>query len=179
MKYMKMSVAVILAGLMITGCKKDDHDHSEEELITTVKVTLTAEGSTPQTFTWKDVDGPGGNAPQISEIILAPNKTYSCQLEFLDESKTPAEDITAEIVAEADEHEIYFQPNGVNVAVSNLNKDSKNLPLGTTSTWTTTGASNGSLKITLKHKPGIKAAGDPVTKGETDIEVSFTTKVQQ
>jgi hypothetical protein len=50
--------------------------------------------------------------------------------------------------------------------------------LGTTSTWTTTGVSNGTVKITLKHKPGIKAAGDPVSKGETDIEVSFTTKVQ-
>ncbi len=178
MKYMKVSVCVLLAGLMITGCKKEKGGENEEELITTVKVTLTAQGAAPQTFTWKDVDGPGGNAPQISEIILAPNKTYSCQLEFLDESKTPVEDITAEIVAEADEHEIYYEPAGVNVAVSNLNKDSKNLPLGTTSTWTTTGAGNGSVKITLKHKPGIKAAGDLVTKGETDIEVSFTTKVQ-
>ncbi len=178
MNYMKMSVAVLLAGLMITGCKKEKGGENEEELITTVKVTLTAQGAAPQSFTWKDVDGPGGNAPQISEIILAPNKTYSCQVEFLDESKTPAEDITAEVVAEADEHEVYYQPTGVNVAVSNLNKDSKNLPLGTISTWTTTGASNGSVKITLKHKPGIKAAGDPVTKGETDIEVSFTTKVQ-
>jgi len=179
MKYMKISVCVLLAGLMITGCKKDKGDENEEELITTVKVTLTAQGGTPQTFTWKDVDGPGGQAPQISEIILAPNKTYACQLEFLDESKTPAEDITAEVVAEADEHEVYYEPTGVNVSVSNLNKDSKNLPLGTTSTWTTTGGSNGSVKITLKHKPGIKAAGDPVTKGESDIEVSFTTKVQQ
>jgi hypothetical protein len=163
---------------MITGCKKEKGGENEEELITTIKVTLTAQGSTPQIFTWKDVDGPGGNAPQISEIVLAPNKTYACQLEFLDESKTPSEDITAEVLAEAVDHEIYYEPAGVNVAVSNLNKDSKNLPLGTTSTWTTTGVSNGSVKITLKHKPGIKAAGDPVTKGETDIEVSFTTKVQ-
>ena len=178
MKYMKISACVLLAGLMITGCKKEKGGENEEELITTIKVTLTAQGSTPQIFTWKDVDGPGGNAPQISEIVLAPNKTYACQLEFLDESKTPAEDITAEIVSEAVDHEIYYEPAGVNVAVSNLNKDSKNLPLGTTSTWTTTGVSNGSVKITLKHKPGIKAAGDPVTKGETDIEVSFTTKVQ-
>ena len=178
MKYTKISVCILLAGLMIAGCKKEKGDENEEELITTVKVIFTAQGSTPQTFTWKDVDGPGGNAPQISEIVLAPNKTYACQLEFLDESKTPAEDITAEIVAEADEHEIYYEPAGVNVAVSNLNKDSKNLPLGTTSTWTTTGVSNGSVKITLKHKPGIIAAGDLVSKGETDIEVSFTTKVQ-
>jgi len=178
MKYMKMSVAVLLAGLMITGCKKEKGGENEEELITTVKVTLTAQGAAPQSFTWKDVDGPGGNAPQISEIILAPNKTYSCQVEFLDESKTPAEDITAEVVAEADEHEIFYESTNQNLSVSNLNKDSKNLPLGTTSTWTTTGAGNGSVKITLKHKPGIKAAGDLVTKGETDIEVSFTTKVQ-
>lgn len=177
MKYMKISFAVILAGLMITGCKKEK-DVNEEELITTVKVTLTAQGSAPEYFIWKDVDGPGGNAPQVSEIVLAANKTYSCQLEFLDESKTPEEDITAEVVAEADDHEIYYEASGVNVAVSNLNKDSKDLPLGTSSTWITTGASNGTVKITLKHKPGIKAAGDPVTKGESDVEVTFATKVQ-
>jgi hypothetical protein len=34
------------------------------------------------------------------------------------------------------------------------------------------------MKITLKHKPGAKAGGDPVTKGETDIEVVFPVKIQ-
>jgi hypothetical protein len=30
----------------------------------------------------------------------------------------------------------------------------------------------------LKHKPGSKATGDLVSKGETDIEVNFTAQVQ-
>jgi hypothetical protein len=29
------------------------------------------------------------------------------------------------------------------------------------------------VKIVLKHKPDAKAAGDPVSKGETDIELDF------
>ena len=179
MKYMQLFALVVIAGAVLVGCKKKKNDANEEELITTVKVILTEVGTTtPLTFTWKDVDGPGGNAPEIDQISLMAGKTYNCQLQFLDESKTPAEDITAEIVAEGIEHQIYYQPSGVNITVSGLNNDTGGLPLGTTSTWTTTTNSTGTLKLTLKHKPdGIKAAGDPVTKGETDVEVTFAARV--
>jgi hypothetical protein len=34
------------------------------------------------------------------------------------------------------------------------------------------------MKITLKHKPGAKIAGDPVTKGETDVEVEFNVRLK-
>lgn len=179
MKYMQLFALVVIAGAVLVGCKKKKGAENEEELITTVKVILTEAGTTtPLTFTWKDVDGPGGNAPVIDQISLMAGKTYNCQLQFLDESKTPAEDITAEIVTEGTEHQIYYQPSGVNITVSGLNNDSGGLPLGTTSNWTTTTNSNGTLKLTLKHKPdGIKAAGDPVTKGETDVEITFTARV--
>lgn len=179
-KHIKLFAVVMLSGLVIAGCKKkDDDEDDEEENITTVKVTLTpVTAGSVQTYTWKDVDGPGGNAPVIEQITLLPNIPYTCVLQFLDESKTPAEDITTEIAAEANDHQVYFQTTGVLVNVTNLNNDGSGLPLGITSLWSNTGVSNGNIKITLKHKPGQKAAGDPVTKGETDVEVTFPVRVQ-
>jgi hypothetical protein len=180
-KHIKLFAVVMLSGLVIAGCKKkdDDGNDDEEENITTVKVTLTpVTGGSAQTYTWKDVDGPGGNAPVIDQITLLPSIPYNCSIQFLDESKTPAEDKTSEIVSEANDHQIYYAATGVLVNVGNLNNDGNALPLGTTSIWTNTGLSNGSMKITLKHKPGQKASGDPVTKGETDVEVTFPTRVQ-
>jgi hypothetical protein len=66
----------------------------------------------------------------------------------------------------------------VAINVSNLNTDSKGLPLGLSSTWQSGATGTGKMKITLKHKPGTKAAGDPVTKGETDVEVEFNVRVK-
>ncbi len=179
LKHLHLLAVILLSGIVITSCKKkDDKNDDEEENITTVKVVLTpVSGGTPQTFTWKDIDGPGGNAPVIDQINLIPSFAYQCILQFLDESKTPAEDKTGEIVSEADDHQVYFEPTG-NLTVNNLNNDSRGLPLGTSSAWLTGAAGTGSIKITLKHKPGQKASGDPVTKGETDIEVTMPVRIQ-
>ena len=179
MKHVKFLAVVMLGGLILAGCKKENKDDHEEELITTVKVTLTpVAGGTSQTFSWSDPDGIGGNQPTIQQITLAPSIVYNCSLQFLDESKSPAKDITPEIVAEGNEHQVYYEPASGILTVNNLNVDAGGLPLGTTSRWTTGAAATGTLKITLKHKPGIKAAGDLVTKGETDIEVTFPVRIQ-
>jgi hypothetical protein len=179
LKHIQLFAVVVLAGLIITSCKKKEDDVEEEENITTVKVTLTpVTGGTAQTFTWKDVDGPGGNAPVIDQIVLAASIPSTCSLQFLDESKTPAADITPEIIAEGKDHQVYYEATGVSVTVNTLNTDANGLPLGNTSFWGNSGTGTGSMKITLKHKPGTKAAGDPVTKGETDIEVVFPVKIQ-
>lgn len=180
MKHMKLFSVVMFTALIIAGCKKKDKDDNEEENITTVKVTLTpASGGSAQTYTWKDVDGPGGNAPSIDQITInAGSIPYTCSLQFLDESKSPAENKTTEVLSEAVDHQVYYEPNGATVTITSLNTDGNGLPLGTTSLWVNPAVSNGSIKITLKHKPGVKAAGDAVTKGETDVEVTFPLKIQ-
>lgn len=175
-----LNAVLLFAGLgMMASCKKDDHDHDESELITTVRVTTTELGATARTFTFKDADGPGGLAPTVFDsILLNANKNHSVSLQFLNESVSPAEDITAEVLKEAVDHQVYFTPTGVNITVSNLDNDSKGLPLGLTSTWITGAVGTGRLKITLKHKPGSKAVGDPVTKGETDVEIDFPVRLR-
>lgn len=175
--------SVLLAGAVLTGCKKDDKaPENEEELITTVKLTFVEVGNTSNTstFTFKDADGPGGAAPTVNQQInLAPNKQYNCTIAVLNESKTPAEDITAEIIAEANDHQFYYTPNGVNITINGLNNDPLGRPLGVTSVWTTGAAgAAGTVKVTLKHKPGTKGTSDPVTLGETDIEIDFAARVQ-
>ena len=181
MKHMKLFAVVMLSGLILAGCKKKNTgEENEEELITTVKLTLTpAGGGSALVYSWKDADGVGGNAPVIQTITLAPSKIYNCSVQFLNESVTPAEDITPEVVNEGTDHQVYYAVSGgANLTVSGLNTDAGGLPLGTTASFTTAAASTGSLKITLKHKPGVKAAGDLVTKGETDVEVDMPVVIQ-
>ena len=175
------------AMLTITACEKDDHDHehNEEEVITTVQLNFVpVGGGNTLTYKFDDPDGDGGAAPTKDQIVLAANKTYNVTLLLLNKTVNPAADITAEIAAEADAHRFYFQPSGgANIAVSNLNNDAGGIPLGITSTWTTTAAASGTMKVTLRHyggNPPNKEAGDPVnsSKSATDVEVEFNTTVQ-
>lgn len=180
----KQSAILVACSLMLfSACKKETTEENAEELITTLKVVLTEQGSgAVTTFQFKDPDGDAGNPPTtFDEIILKPNKTYTCALEVLNESVSPSESLNAEILAESIDHQFYYTPAGANVTITNLNNDSNGLPLGLTSTWTTGAASTGKIQIVLKHKPGVKASGDPVTKGDTDIELpsgGFVVKVQ-
>lgn len=184
MKKVQSLVVLIMGFVLISSCKKDPVvDPNENELITTVRVSLVDKSggsTTPVVFEFKDLDGEGGAAPsKFDEIVLTKGKSYDCTLTILNESVSPAADITKEIVAEAVDHQFYFAASDGLVTVTNLNNDSKGLPLGTTSTWTTGALTGtGTFRITLKHKPGTKAAGDLVTVGETDIALDFRLKVQ-
>lgn len=179
--------ALMIAFLLIAGfvsCKKEKIDPNEGELITTLRLKFTnqlAGSAVPLVYEFKDLDGDGGAAPvKFDSIILGKNIPYICEISVLNESVSPADDITKEIVAEADDHQFYFTPSpGALVTVSQLNTDSKQLPLGTTSFWSTAfNAGRGTINVTLKHKPGTKAANDPISKGDTDISIDFKLIIQ-
>jgi YD repeat-containing protein len=181
LKKHKLMLLLSLFGFIMASCDKDDAPpDDEQELITTVKLTFTNTASTAEvvTATWRDTDGPGGAAPVITGLFLKPNTSYNGRVEFLDESNpNNTADITEEVEQEGEDHQVYYTATG-NLTVSNLNNDSKGLPLGTRATFTTTAAGIGTLKVVLKHKPGSKAAGDQETKGETDVEVIFPVQIQ-
>ncbi len=170
-----------MLSVMVISCGKDETTpDGDGELITTHRVSMTESGSTgSQVFTFRDVDGPGGQNPSaFDSIIVNANRSYSVSLQFLNESVSPAEDITTEVVDEANDHQVYYEPAGVVINVLGPNLDGVGLPLGTTSTWNAGAIGTGRMKITLKHKPGTKAAGDPVSKGETDVEVEFPVRLK-
>lgn len=187
MKTTTIKTAALIATVIsfaTVSCKKEkpEQEHNDNEMITTVELQFTEQGtSTPFTFKWQDLDGDGGNAPIIDEIKLAPNKVYNVSLKLWDNTKTPAENITEEVAEEGADHRFYYTPSGPNIAVSNLNNDSNGVPLGITSTWTTTGAAEGTIGVVLRHySQGGKEAGDPVnsSKSSTDVDVSFNTVVE-
>jgi hypothetical protein len=189
-QFLKLTMSMLLTGALFASCKKDDPvEANEEEVITTMRLTFApVGGGATLTYQLDDPDGPGGTAPTLDEIVLAPSKTYNVAIQILNKTKTPVEDITPEIRGEADAHRFYYEAAaGLNVTVGSLDNDANGAPLGLTSTWTTGAVSTGKLNITLRHyggNPPGKLASDPEnsTKSETDISTrdfgGFTVKVQ-
>ncbi|MEI7583895.1 hypothetical protein [Runella sp.] len=185
MKQLPTKVPLFLAILLfIGGCgKKEQPTPAEEnELITTVRLKFTENGTTnTQTFQWKDLDGDGGNAPTITSIVLRASRTYKLDVEFLDESSTPAVNKTADIQSEADKHLIAFTPIPSSLFTYTAgDKDSRNFPLGLTGTVITSFTNMGTLRVQLRHQPPIN--GQPVkngtiTPGSDDVNVTFSITV--
>lgn len=182
-KNLMMLLFAVLA-LFMNSCKKETIDPNQSELITTVRLKLTntlSSSINPLVYEFKDLDGEGGAAPvKFDDIVLQKNIPYICEVTVLNESVSPADNITAEIKAEANDHQFYFVPSSSNLlSVSNYDTDTQGLPLGLSSFWVTgVNAGNGTVKVVLKHKPGTKAANDLINKGETDIELDFKLIIQ-
>lgn len=180
----KSLFAVSLLAVLVTSCKKDkdhdDHEH-DHEVIGTVNLKFTKVGSTTvQTFTWKDLDGDGGNAPVVNEIELDENAVYNVTMELLD---IHGHDLTHDIEDhESDHHRFYYAATvtGGAITFSDFDKDEDGISLGLKSKWTTTGHSEGTVKITLRHyQNDNKAEGDLVnsSKSSTDAELVFPIHV--
>ncbi|HLP18717.1 MAG TPA: hypothetical protein VK174_00375 [Chitinophagales bacterium] len=165
------------------SCKPDTNtcDNCEVELITSAYVSLTdsATGAVSH-FAFRDLDGDGANAPvQFDTIQLSANHTYNATLLVLDESKTPADTISNEILEEANDHQFFYHTHDVTVNFAYVDFDSNTpaLPIGLQTKWyvgSTTG--NGNVHIELKHQPGIKDGNEAT--GDTDLSVEFSTRVQ-
>lgn len=176
---------IIFLFIMMGSCKKDPIvDPNEGELITTVKLKLTdlqIGSNAVSEFVFQDLDGEGGVAPQkFDEILLSKGRNYKCEIELLNESTTPVDQVTAEVLKEAADHQVYFISNPsslVNIVYGD--KDSNNLPIGITSYWSTSlMPGSGTINITLKHKPGFKKLDDLVSVGDTDVSIDFKIKIQ-
>ena len=160
------------------SCEKDDDNDpdNEQELITTVALKFTGGGQTV-TFTAVDKDGDGGAAPVIQNINLKANTDYTLSVSFLDESKTPSEDITTEVKAESKDHLICFAATGAMVSPLASDKDTAGKTLGLESAFKTGAAGAGTLKVTLKHEAD-KSNANACGTGETDAEATFNVTVQ-
>lgn len=174
------SIIIIVVGLCLSACpkKSDPAPKNEEEVITTLTYTLKPKSGDNVVFKFTDKDGDGGNAPVIVNDTLKANTVYTGTFELLNEQASPAEDVTKEINEEADEHQFFFEINSDSLTVAYDDKDANGKPVGLKSILTTKGKANGTLKITLRHKPNKSAAGVSDGKitnagGDTDIETSF------
>lgn len=179
---------MLLLTALLLSCKKDEPGASgppanEEELITTVRLYFHSVGGTEQKhWTYRDIDGPGGNAPVIEADTLSADSLYHVEIDVLDESASPADTITLEIEGEGDAHQFFFQPTGVNITVAYDDADANGRPIGLRTLWTVGSAAAGSMLITLRHEPdktapGVSAGDISNAGGETDIATEFTPVV--
>ena len=183
MKTMKTSAFYALLTLAMLGCSDDDTTPeiiNEDELITTVILTLTPDSGDQVVLTTIDLDGDGPDEP-VTTVVgnFSENTQYQGAVQFLNETEDPAEDITQEVIEEADEHQVFYTTtDGLNIQTTYEDQDSQGNPLGVQITLSTGAASEGSLTVTLRHEPvkpndGLESAG-----GETDISTSFDVSIQ-
>ena len=174
--------------LTLAACDDDDGPvdpgAGEEEVITTVRVSLTAPDGSTAELTFVDPDGDGGTAPAITGDTLAANTEYDVTLTFLNETETPAEDITEEIAEEGEEHQIFFLASaGLALTVTATDRDGDGRPVGLEAEAVAAGASSGTLRVVLRHEPDKDAegvAGGDIANagGETDVEVDFPVVIR-
>lgn len=176
----------------LAGCKKEKKETpnsnqppNEEELITTVRAYFvhSVAGDTAE-FSWVDLDGDGGNAPVITGDTLQAGSSYAVRLLLLNESESPADTISNEVAAEAEEHQFFFSASGGALGwISYADADANGMPIGLASAWATAAPGSGEITIILRHEPNKSAAGvsaGDITNagGETDIEVAIPYVVQ-
>jgi hypothetical protein len=101
----------------------------------------------------------------------------------LNETETPAGDITAEVKGEGEEHQLFFQVPSVLGTFMYTDVDINGKPIGLEFTLTTKTASTGSLVVTLRHLPNKSASGvanGDITNagGATDFAVTYPLVVE-
>ena len=187
MKTNKWLPFLALGALIFTSCSNDDDNPDpvhEEEVITTLTITLTPDGGgTDVTLQSRDLDGNGPNEPEITITgNIVANTTYNGSIELLNETEDPAEDITEEVEEEAEEHQFFYSLTGDLGTITYTDTDGNGDPVGLLFTWETAGLANGSLTVTLRHEPnkdaeGVSSGNITNAGGETDITQTFTINV--
>lgn len=175
---------ILLTGLLFTACSDDDTPPApvdEEEVITTLNVTLTSNTGQTITLNSQDLDGDGPNDPTISvSAPLSVATTYSGVIELLNETVSPAEPVHEEVAEESAEHQFFYTQGGnINVTTNYGDFDGNGNPLGLSFSLSTTSAGQGTMTFTLRHEPlkpndgTLSGAG-----GETDLSVTFPITIE-
>lgn len=172
--------SLIGIAMTYTGCKDPEVPEviNEEELITTLMLTFENELTGDiDTVAFRDLDGAGGNAPtEFDTLRLTPGATFHVHSYLLNESVSPADDITLEVEDEAVDHQMFYTVEGADITFTYDDTDANGAPIGLHMMAETGVAGNGSVTVTLKHQPGIKDGN--ITTGETDVEVTFVTEIE-
>ena len=189
--------------IIIFACSKDEDPEpaQEEEVITLVTLEVTKVGSSETTTYNFEVEGHdhgeedheeeegddhGDHEGEHAEIELEANSSYNVSMKiFNDTDPDDIEDITLEIIEEADEHQLFYaitdELSGFSIAsASNDTKDSDGNPLFIKTTWTTTGETSGDVVGYLIHEPTSKTGSTRNDfGGATDFEIEFEVHVEE
>ena len=196
------------------GCHlHGDHLHCDDDnhgLVTTVVLNFTpTDGGDTLSFEWSDPNNDGN--PVVDDIVLPDGEdhdhhhaaTYDVTVEVWNDLEDPAEDVTPDILDQADLHQFFFTGTAVEGPATGTNDsailthayadtDANGNPVGLENTFTTADLGTGELRVTLRHMPEedgapVKVAGlaDEVAAngfggigGGNDIDVTFEVEVE-
>jgi hypothetical protein len=181
-----LSLAALLL-FLISACKKEEQVVSPplpgNEFLTTIQLRLiSSDQQDTVTAVWRDLTPEDSNPADTANAVLTlkANTTYAAVIELLDETKTPAEDITGEIQERANYHRIFYFPssalgNNLVWTVNDLDTNTPPLALGITASVSTLDVASGSLNVILRHQPNVKDG--TFAPGSTDIDVHFRVNI--
>ena len=205
----KLITCAVAASITFIACKKENSLEptpsnpappiNNSEVITTMKLyikdSITDAQILGSPFTFKDADGDGGNAggflPNAADslINLIANKSYFAEIILLDETKTPADTISNEVVSEGIDHMFFFEqtdPTGTpyhltipgtdtKIKYSDLDANGRGIGQKFKIKTNTITSNQVPFRVTLKHQPGVK--NGTFAPGDSDVEVKFKLKV--
>jgi hypothetical protein len=157
---------------------------NEQEIITTVEVTLTGTGGTDYVLSWEDIDG---NGPAEAVLVGAtlPSGTYSGDIQLYNKTLDPSDYgyvLTTEVLEEDLDHQFFYNAGtGLDVTYNYTDMDSAGNPIGQTfDLYAYAGA--GDFTIVLirepdKNAPGVSDGDINNALGETDIDITFPIAV--
>ena len=167
--------------MTLIACSNDDDNNTpeevnEEEVITTLTLVLTDGDGNIVTLISSDPDGDGPQAPTLDQTgQFTADTEYLAVISFTNINVNPVENVTEEVLEEADEHQVFYIPSGsLNLTAAYNDEDDNGNPLGILTTMNTGAASNGTLNVVLRHEPNKPNNGTLADAGgETDISVTF------
>lgn len=186
----RSSIVLFTLSLLLTvawsSCSKDEKNVQapapDNEVITTVqlKAVNTTDPTDTPSAKWVKLNPADTSAPDLTHAYmhLRPNASYTVQVYFLDETKSPADNITTEIKDRGNYHLVCFSPaSGLNLSVTATDHDTNtpSYPIGLSNVFNTTGTSSGNLEVTLHHQPNLKN-GD-CAPGSIDADVNFAITI--
>jgi len=197
MKKQIFLLPLLILSIVFTGCSDDDDhdDHShpvnEQEVITTVEVTL-SDGDNTYVLSWEDLDGNGPD-PAVVTGGTMPVGAYDGFIQILNKTVeqfnadgSPNEEyyVTLEILEEDYDHQFFFNSiDGLDVTAFYTDMDDYGNPIGQQFGLVAANAGSGGLNIVLLHQLNKNAAGVPdgdITNagGETDVDITFPITIE-
>ncbi len=180
-------ISIFTSLLLFISCSDDPDDpviENEQEVMTTFTYTLTpAEGGSAVELNYRDLDGDGSEEPTITNGTLSAETIYTGSITILNETESPAENVTEEVEEEDKDHQFFFETTVTGLTVEYTDFDGDGNPVGLSTILTTGTAGSGNLTVTLKHEPDKSASGvadGDMTNagGETDISVTWAITVE-
>ena len=176
--YTKFNKAKILflTFIFIISCSKDDPDAvNEQEFISNVLMTIDSADGTSQTIDW---DLSEMNSQTIS---LKVNTDHTVGLRFINSSDpTDVEEVTLEIIDEADEHQVFFEFADVSVNVTSASNDTKVGSRGVllNSVWNASSTGTGLVRVYLIHQPtNFNATTREGFGGYNDVSIDIPVSI--